>query len=180
MTTTFIIDCPRCRAKVAAEGKGETSSSHYDDDVGEPFGYRISIGKCPSCTLILVGRAEQIEFEGWEGRVHDSYGDVVRVYPDPPKVFTSYRIPKSLTQSLLEAERCMQVSAYIAAAVMLGRALEALCRDVLAPSGAAPTTEGKSDKPNKPVMLGKGIRDLKENKIIDDRLYDWSLKRVGV
>jgi len=30
-------------------------------------------------------------------------------------------------------------------------------------------------KPKKRLMLGNGIRELRERKIIDDRLYDWSV-----
>jgi hypothetical protein len=60
---------------------------------------------------------------------------------------------------------------------MLGRALEALCRDIL---DSAPDTSSKAAasttpaKPRKKVMLGEGIKRLKDNKVIDDRLYDWS------
>ena len=175
--STFIIDCPRCKAKVAAEQKGHVDSSYYDDAAGEPVGERIFLGKCPSCTLSLVGRAEQIEFANYQGSDFDVFGDVVRVYPEPPKVFTSYRIPRTLTHSLVEAERCLQVGANIAACVMLGRALEALCRDVLEPKDEKPatTTDGAAPaKPKKRVMLGSGIRELRERKIIDERLYDWS------
>jgi len=91
---TFIIDCPRCKAKVGAEHGTYVDRSWYDDDMGEPFGERIVIGKCPKCTLILVGRAEQITFAGYAGEDHDTFRDVVRVYPEPPKVFTSERIPE--------------------------------------------------------------------------------------
>jgi hypothetical protein len=179
----FIIDCPRCKAKVGAELKGHIDRSYFDDVAGEPYGERILIGKCPSCTLSLVGRAEQIAFENYEGADDDAYSDVVRVYPHPPKVFTSHRIPRPLTQSLLEADRSLQAGAYIAACVMLGRALEALCRDLLEPKAEkqAPETEKAGpQKPRKRVMLGAGIRELREQKIIDDRLYDWSLSLHAV
>jgi hypothetical protein len=119
-----------------------------------------------------VGRAEQVEFEGWEGSEHNRYGDFVRVFPKPAKTFSSGRIPRALTQSLLEAERSLQAGANIAACVMLGRSLEALCRDVLERSKNA---EGNNnEKPRRPVMLAAGIEQLREKKIIDDRLYDWS------
>jgi Domain of unknown function (DUF4145) len=173
--TTFIIDCPRCKAKVAAEQHGFTERSYFDDDAGEPFGERILLGKCPKCKLPLVGRAEQIEFANYQGADFDVYGDVVRVYPEPPKEFTSHRIPKTLTHSLLEAERCLQVGANTAACVMLGRALEALCRDVLAEKPESTADAAATAKPKKPVMLGNGIRELRDRKIIDERLYDWSV-----
>jgi hypothetical protein len=181
--STFIIDCPRCKAKVGAEHQGHADRSFYDDDAGEPIGERIYIGKCPSCTLLLVGRAEQIEFDTYQGAEGDSFGDVVRIYPNPPKAFTSYRIPRTLTQSLLEADRSFQAGANIAACVMLGRALEALCRDLLEAPAEKPEKKGTEPaapaatppKPKRPVMLGSGIKELRERKIIDDRLYDWSL-----
>lgn len=174
--STFIIDCPRCKAKVAAEQRGQVDRSYFDDDANEPIGYRVVIGQCPSCKSPLVGRTEQIGFRGYEGWDVDVFGDVVRVYPEPAKVFTSYRIPRALSHSLAEADRCLQVGANIAACVMLGRALEALCRDVLQKADKSEAAaEELSAKPKKRLMLGNGIRELRDRKIIDDRLYDWSV-----
>ena len=174
--STFIIDCPQCKAKVAAEYKGQVENTYHDEAFDEPAGHRVMLGQCPSCRFALVGRAEQIGFSGYLDWEDDVFGDVVRVYPQPSKVFSSYRIPRALSHSLLEAERCLQVGANIAACVMLGRALEALCRDVLEPKEEKPGAAGDgkaSPKPKK--MLGSGIRELRERKVIDDRLYDWSV-----
>jgi Domain of unknown function (DUF4145) len=168
----FIIDCPRCKAKVGAEGGMSIDRSYFDDDAGEPYGERVMMGKCPTCTLILVGRAEQRTFANYQGDDQDTFGDVVRVYPEPPKVFTSYRIPRPLTQSLIEADRSLQAGANIAATVMLGRALEALCRDNLEDKTAK--VPDQPEPKRKRVMLGSGIKELRERKVIDDRLYDWS------
>lgn len=167
---TFIIDCPTCKAKVGAEMHG--SIDFYSDADGEPFGNRVVLGKCPSCKIALVGRSEQLSFRGYQGDEDDTFSDVVRVFPLPPKQFTSWRIPRPLNQSLLEADRSFQAGANIAACVMLGRALEALCRDVLDEKG---TETGEKAKPKKRVMLGSGIKELRDRKIIDDRLYDWSV-----
>ncbi|HEV2628535.1 MAG TPA: DUF4145 domain-containing protein [Pseudolabrys sp.] len=169
---TFIIDCPICRAKVGAEEKGRLDHVEFDEDAGEPYGERILIGTCPSCGTSLVGRAAQNEFEGWDGSQESTYSDVVRIYPKPPKAFLSHRIPRTLNESLIEADRSFQAGANIAACVMLGRSLEALCRDVLEP--AAGTGEEKPVKPKKRMMLAEGIRELHARKIIDDRLLDWS------
>jgi hypothetical protein len=181
---TFIIDCPDCKAKVGAEEKGHVDRAHYDHDAGQPYGERILIGTCPSCGTSLVGRAEQVLFKGFEDAEENTFSDVVRVYPEPSKTFTSFRIPRPLKQSLLEADRSFQAGANIAACVMLGRALEALCRDHLEEKpkpedefAAAPTPPAK---PKRRVMLGSGIKELKERKIIDDRLYDWSLSLQAV
>jgi hypothetical protein len=174
--SAFIIDCPYCKAKVGAEQKGCVERSHED---GEPFGERVVIGTCPSCGLILVGRAEQTHFEGYQGDEYDAFSDFVRVYPQPPKIFTSYRIPRPLSLSLVEADLCIQAGANIAACMMLGRALEALCRDLLQPKSQNSDTVAPA-KTKRPIMLGMGIKELRERKIIDDRLYDWSVSLQAV
>jgi hypothetical protein len=71
--------------------------------------------------------------------------------------------------SLLEADRSLQANANIAACVMFGRALEAMCQAVLQDP---PSADGGSKK--KYIMLSEGIEQLRKRKIIDDRLYDWS------
>jgi hypothetical protein len=154
---TFIIDCPVCRAKVAAVESGSASRSYYDDDAGEPFSERVQLGKCPICKHILVGHSEQIEFAEVNSD-YDRWSDVVRVYPLPPKSFSSIRIPSVVKESLVEADKSLQAGANRAGCVMLGRTLEGLCQDLL----------------KKKVMLAEGIKQLKAKNLIDDRLYDWS------
>jgi hypothetical protein len=173
---TFIVDCPWCKAKVAASESGRAERGGFDEDAGEPYGTKVLVGICPSCRSILVGETDQIGFEGFDSN-EDRWSDVVRIFPKPPKVFSSYRIPKVVKDSLNEADRSMQAGANIAACVMLGRALEALCRDILdsvpetTTTATAPATPAKSKKK---IMLGEGIKKLKDLKVIDDRLYDWS------
>jgi len=173
---TFIVDCPWCKAKVAASETGRAERSGFDDDAGEPYATKVLVGVCPSCHSILVGETEQIAFENFDSD-QDKWRDVVRVYPRPPKLFSSYRIPKVVKDSLNEADRSLQAGANIAACVMLGRALEALCRHILdsmSTKATATSTSTTPAKPKKKIMLGEGIRQLRDNKIIDDRLYDWS------
>jgi hypothetical protein len=45
-TRTFVVDCPRCKAKVAAEESGLAERSYFDQDAGEPFAERIHVGDC--------------------------------------------------------------------------------------------------------------------------------------
>ena len=179
---TFIIDCPHCKAKVAANEKGRAEQFYSDPDCGEPNGYRLYVGSCPSCSSLLAGESTQIGFENYDSD-EDVWSDIVRVHPKPARTFRSQRIPRIVTESLAEADRSLQANANIAAVVMFGRALEAVCRDILDPSPtedpfappappAPPVT--KPEKPKKKIMLAEGIRKLKEKNIIDDRLYDWS------
>jgi hypothetical protein len=169
---TFIIDCPTCKAKVGAVVQGEVSrggSSGYDEDDLEPWEERIRIGKCPKCDGFLVGESKQLEFAGFTAEF-DLWSDDVRVYPKPAKTFLSTRMPKALTESLIQADRCLQANANIAACVMFGRALESLCRDHLEDK----STPADPNVKKKTIMLGKGIQQLRSQNIIDDRLYDWS------
>lgn len=124
---------------------------------------------CPSCNAILAGETDQIGFENYDAH-EDRWSDIVRIYPKPPKTFSSYRIPRVVKDSFSEADRSLQAGANIAACVMLGRALEALCRDILN-SKSETTTASKSKKK---IMLGEGIKRLKDKKVIDERLYNWS------
>jgi hypothetical protein len=73
---------------------------------------------------------------------------------------------------LVEADRALQANANIAACVMFGRALEAVCRDVLEAKDVE--EEAPSKRPKRKLMLGDGIKKLREKQVIDDRLYDWS------
>ena len=171
---TFIIDCLNCKAKVAATESGRAERSYFDHEEGEPYGMRVLIGKCPKCGSILVGRSEQIEFEDF-GAEYDRWSDIVRVYPKPPKAFSSGRIPNVVSVSLNEADRALQAGANIAACGMLGRALEALCRDILEPKPKKEDAPAATpQKPKKNLMLGEGLKRLRDTKVIDDRLYDWS------
>lgn len=176
---TFIVDCPKCKAKVAAEvsGVAEHSGRWYETD--EPFSDRLYVGKCPRCNTLLSGKSHQVSFMEWNAEF-DEWSDVVRVFPEPMKTFTSYRIPKVVTISLTEADRCLQSGAPTAACVMFGRALEAVCRDLLQPKKSSSIrkrtqqSESKPSTPIKKIMLGTGIKELKDRNIIDQRLYDWS------
>jgi hypothetical protein len=171
-TKTFIVDCPVCKAKVAAEETGLAEDTGFDDEVGEPYGRRIHVGKCPRCSTPLAAQSRQRDFKGWEGDEENVWSDPVRVHPKPPKTFSSFRIPNTVTKSLSEADIALQGNASLAACVMFGRALEALCRDVLF------TIEEKkairAGKSKKRLMLAEGIKQLREKNYIDSRLFDWS------
>ena len=105
---TFIIDCPFCKAKVAAIEQGSGTYVYSDDDF-EPVGTKLIIGSCPNCRELLVGKTNQIAFEGYEGADRDRWSrNVVRVYPNPQKTFRSLRIPQSALESLSDADRSLQ------------------------------------------------------------------------
>lgn len=175
---TFIVDCSCCMAKVAAEifGVAENRGLDYEND---PYGERLYVGKCPKCRTLLAGKSHQTAFEDLDAEF-DQWSDIIRVFPKPPRIFSSYRIPSVVTESLEEADRSLQAGACIAACVMFGRALEAVCRDILEPTShssarsRASQVELPPQTKKKKIMLAKGISELKERNFIDQRLYDWS------
>ncbi|OHB65130.1 MAG: hypothetical protein A2Y77_02465 [Planctomycetes bacterium RBG_13_62_9] len=173
MPKTFIVDCPECRAKVAAIEHGCVKINGGIDEEGEGhYGVQVFLGKCPKCRTILAGESQQVAISGYDSE-YDEWAEAIRVYPRPPKTFTSRRIPKVVSESITEAVKSLQANANVAACVMFGRALEAICRDLLERN--QPRKGRKSDTPPKhPIMLGQGIRKLKEKGLIDERLFDWS------
>src|SRR5262249_29476153 len=92
--------------------------------------------------------------------------DTIRVYPQLARMPSSSRIPKIVDDSLMEADKALQANAPNAACVMLGRAVEAVCRDILL------THEDREAK--RRIMLGEGIKKLREKNVIDARLYEWA------
>jgi hypothetical protein len=167
----FIIDCPVCKAKVAAQqqGKAEQSGSDYD---GDPYARVLYVGSCPRCSTLLAGESHQVEFEGMDGP-EDVWTEVVRVYPKASRTLTSSRIPHVVKESLGEADRCLQVNAPIAACAKFGRALEAVCRSILKEQQSSVDAQPTTNK-ERHVMLGEGIAALKKMGVIDDRLFEWS------
>lgn len=170
---TFIIDCPWCKAKVAAHEHGRGTKTGWFEEAGEPYGTTLAVGECPNCHSLLAGEAHQIGFEGFDPS-GDYWSDFVRIFPKPSKTFSSYRIPKVVKDSITEADRSLQANANIAACVMLGRALEAVCRDVIEKPTTPASGTGSAAKKTRPIMLGQGIKKLREKGIIDNRLFDWS------
>ncbi|WP_338441650.1 DUF4145 domain-containing protein [Synechococcus elongatus IITB4] len=173
LTETFIIDCPHCKAKVAAIKTGCAEKSWYDDDLGEPFAHKVLVGHCPRCQSILVGETLQTDFALYNSD-EDRWSEVTRIYPQPSKIFSSFRIPSVVKSSLSEADRSLQAGSNIAACVMLGRAIEAVCRDILESMPQETASTDKTQKKYGRVMLGEGINMLHKHKIIDDRLHEWS------
>ena len=144
----MIIECHRCKARVDADVEGMVEEP--DEFFG---GTRTYLYKCPSCNAPLVGVSDEVIADGKDGK----WSEPVRVYPEPRRVLSS-SVPKLVRESIEEAEKCMQIGAFIGAVAMVGRALEAVCRHFSADS----------------VMLGKGVKDLRDKGLIDNRLYEWS------
>ena len=140
----MLINCPSCRAEVAAKELKQTSAD------SENGWWQYTFLQCPSCDLPML--AEQ---EGSPGRDQMDWDPPRRVWPEPLNF--SHVIPGNVRDSLTEAARCCESGAFTASVVMTGRALEGLVRDL---------TEKQ--------YLGDGIPELHNLGIIDKRLLDWA------
>lgn len=148
--TTELIECSNCKAKVQANvlarreyGPGAEWDPHA-----------FAFVECTTCKIVMVGFAEFMPLSPEE----DGWTMLSRQWPDPKQTF-DIAIPREVRKSLEEARKCFECGAYMACAVMCGRAIEAICQD---------KTHGKSK------TLAKGLAALKDQKVIDAKLYEWS------
>lgn len=147
MSEMLCIECITCKATVSAEviGCHEPEVDSFVD------AYRVLLAKCHRCESAIVGEqaSTQVAPEelGW--------GPTRRLWPEPENYLSS-DIPAAVRDSLEEAQKCFKVSAFSACAVMCGRAIEAICRMY-------------SEK----QTLFEGLEALKDQEIVDGRLYEW-------
>jgi len=143
----MIIECHSCRARVDGEEIGFVEQTMF-------FTPRTYLLRCPVCKTALVGECMvDLEESG-------KWTELVRVHPKPGRaaaLFEFSGVPKVVIDSLKEAEKCLQVGAYLAAVGMAGRAVEGICRHF--------STKGS--------YISSGLQELKDRGIIDARLYDW-------
>ena len=143
----MLIQCPTCEAKVNASVIAEKQFAA--DDYTDPHKYLFL--ECPSCNQILLGYSE------WElgSPTTEGWSEPFRLWPEPHEYF-HVCIP-SLVRRSLEDARSVTSEIYTACAVMCGRAIEAICKEK--------TSEG--------TYLHKGLKKLKDNGVIDNRIYSW-------
>jgi len=143
----MLIDCPHCKARVDATVHGERIA---DNTGPEAFPYKVAVLECVRCHQTLVGFKEQV--------IHPDHGEVwtttERLWPEPKRLISG-AVPSIVRISLEEADRCFNAGAYSACAVMCGRALEGVCVHFNFKN------------------LHNGLKDLRDAKIIDERLFTW-------
>ncbi len=144
----MIIECPHCESKV--DGK-VTGQIEYRDD-GYPFPAKAVLVECPVCCSPLLGESEYIQV----GMDEYEWTDLHRVWPKQDS-HIDWEIPEIARNSLIEAKICFKAKAFSACAVMCGRAIEGLCKHHNA----------------KTKSLAAGLKDLKDNNIIDSRIFEW-------
>lgn len=122
---TATVTCHACGV-VAAPVLGRQTL--FNDDTPEP--QETVLVECPKCSQPIVAQRWWFETLFYmDGTTEGEFTDFKRVFPSPdPEI--SWELPEVVRVSLLEAQKCLGARAYIAAAAMCGRALEAVCRDL--------------------------------------------------
>jgi hypothetical protein len=144
---TNFIHCPHCDAQVHASVLGEKEYPSYEDTEPNKFQFVV----CSQCSTAMVGYCEwEQDEEGGQG-----WGRLTRRWPHVEHQM-HHNIPEIVRRSLEEARRCHSAKAFTACAVMVGRAIEGMCKDKV-----------------KAKYLGDGLKKLKAQGIIDDKLYKW-------
>jgi len=143
----LIIDCPNCESKVDGILKGEVVENAPDD-----FPHKCVLVQCPVCGWGLLGISE---FDPSEYD-NEQWSNLYRVWPKQES-HVDREIPDIARNSLVEAKLCFKAKAFSACAVMCGRAIEGICVHY--------QTKNKS--------LAKGLEELREKRLIDDKLFEW-------
>jgi hypothetical protein len=149
----MIIECPECEAKV--DGAVLKEYEYYEEFEGHLVcEWKAILLKCPKCRNPILGKQEGYTYDPDIGV---QWTDCVREWPMPARRYNFLYIPEIVRVSLEEAEKCFKGKAFHACAVMCGRALEGMCMVF------------NADNKN---IFG-GLKELLDNKIIDERLYKW-------
>lgn len=150
MEDSINVDCPFCEVRMAAPV--QAAVVEHIEGANSPIDCRIALTKCLECGSALVVRQHQrdVDYDHWEWSV------AVRVWPEPARS-SHATIPPIVQVSLDEADRCHRAGAHTACAVMCGRALEGVC----------------VDKGVKSTLLAKGLKELRDSGLIDQRLFEW-------
>src|SRR5215218_3602924 len=148
-TRAFI--CPHCERPAAAHIRG-TAVWHGYSANGEPVNPPVEYAllQCQRCGDASVQAREQ-----YLGMTFED-DEPVLVYPAPRRL--SDIIPDPLRREWEEARRCFDAKAFTACVVMVRRTLEGTCQD--------PGVQRRT--------LAQGLRELRDQGLIDDTLAEWA------
>lgn len=144
----MITECPHCESKVDCEEKGFVNIDIEHTHL--PTKYVLL--ECGVCHNALLGISELIQTgeDDWE------WNSASRLWPSP-ETEIDWGIPEIARNPLIEAKICFKAKAFSACAVMCGRSIEGVC---------------KHHDSNIQTLAG-GLKKLREDGIIDDRIYGW-------
>lgn len=108
----------------------------------------LSLAKCQECGQAVLFLREDYG-EGWD--------ELQRLWPPQQRPLSTH-VPEPLRNEHAEARKCFNVKAYTAAAVMVRRILEGVCKEL--------GVEAKT--------LIQSLNKLQETGAIDGRLFEWA------
>lgn len=145
----MLVECPHCDARVHAKILAEREYFPYaETDEFDP--HKIVFLECPSCSNTLLGLSMMSHVGN-----DNSWEQPERLWPEPSRPYDP-SVPQLVRSALQDASRCFQAGVFSACAVMCGRAIEAICHEK---TGAE--------------TLSTGLKRLRDQNIIDDRLFTW-------
>ncbi|MFF5590109.1 DUF4145 domain-containing protein [Streptomyces hygroscopicus] len=110
---------------------------------------------CTKCGGLLLAFEEDLG-DRWDG-------EPWVVWPRRQHRTLSPKIPESLRQAHEEARKSFSAKAYTAAAVMVPRTLEGVCKD-----------QNVEQEGSRPIPLVKVLEALRSQDKIDGRLFEWA------
>lgn len=151
--------CPHCENLALAMPHGVTvipdrNPSDPEDIYGPPV----------ECTLVQCNNCAEVSVRGREDYGNGfTASEYFNIFPEPRRLNSD--IPLRLRQGYDEAKTCFSAKAFTATVVMVRRTLEGTCK--------LNGVKGKT--------LHAGLRELKENGLINETLSEWAnaLRVVG-
>jgi hypothetical protein len=144
----MVVECHQCEVHVDA------AELYYLKCRLTPIGPhgRYGIVRCPRCENVILVVQENVgnQVQG------DIWADPVRLYP--PLATLNVDGPTVIRDTFQEAAACFRTRAYLAAAIMCRKTLEATC-----------ALHGVKER-----NLARSLEDMKAKGLVDARLYEWA------
>lgn len=155
---SVVVQCGYCYVTVLADVQGRVDCTNDED---WDSWYQAVLVRCPSCKEAVFATRPM---EPSDSGPDLDWGNARRAWPHPEE-YLDWAIPQRVRKSLEQARKCVNAGTYLAAAVMVRRALEAIANHFDAPDRALPAR----------------IEMLKDKGVIDARMFEWAqaLRRHG-
>lgn len=145
----MLLECKNCEAIVNAEEICNYSIKVIETEylIEVLIVYRLL--KCPKCERPLLTMQQSIE--------NEKLNDPTPIYPPSGKQVNP-SLPKPLKSSYQEALQCFKARAFTASAIMCRKTVEGIC----------------DEHGIEPGRLKNRLEKMKENGIIENRLFEWA------
>lgn len=139
-------DCPHCSKAVLLEILRRWYNVPAGDDEWEPHQWTAAM--CTSC---------KSPFVLYQERENDDWGAPTQEYPQADRQLPP-SVPRGIRTDFAEAQRCMRARSYNASAIMARRVVENI----------------RKEQGYKKGKLFVALKSMKDDGVIDARLYEWA------